>query len=223
MNFLFAEQSIDYVLNNKTSNHLVIENPGIMDRLVIALKERVLKESERVRVYDEDVLDFNKVVQVCFSPAELVFDKRELQKRLLCDIVEIIENTELATQISEAQAMFSQTLSKIKIEADYDIDVEEDMGMEFFLKAFNVHLKNPEGDFPHRFVEYILTIHRLLRKRLFVFVGCQSYIRAEDLNEVIRQLSYEEIYVLFVDGYQRLDLSKVGNHYIIDTDMCEIH
>lgn len=141
MNFLFAEQGINYKLELGRSNHLIVENPNAIDSLVTSLKERVLKQSEAVNIYDGDILDFNKLVQVCFSPVELVFDKKEIQKKLFCDISEIIEAGELSFKLIEAQSIFMEVLERIKIEADYDVDVEEGFGTDFFLKAFNVQLK----------------------------------------------------------------------------------
>ncbi|MDY2960102.1 MAG: type II-A CRISPR-associated protein Csn2 [Hornefia sp.] len=223
MNFLFAEHSIDWKLESKTGNHLIIENPYVIDCLVNALKNRVLKIDDKIVLYEDEPIDFNKSVQVCFSPVDLIFEKKEIQKKLFAEMKEAIETTEISSQFIEAQTIFLETLQRLRVEMDYEIDVEEDLGIEFLLKAFNVHLKNPEGNFSQRLIEYIVDINRILRKKVFIFVGCQAYIGIGDMQSIIEQLAYEEIYVLFIDGYQNFDLLEIGNHYIIDRDMCEIH
>lgn len=223
MNFLFSEHGIDWKLDSKTGNYLIVENPYVIDCLINALKNRVLKTDNKIILYEGDPIDFNKSVQVCFSPVDLIFERKELQKKLFAEIKETIETTEISSQFIEAQTIFLETLQRLKVEMDYEIDVEEELGIEFFLKAFNIRLKNPEGNFSQRLIEYVVNINRILRKNVFIFVGCQAYIGACDMQSIIKQLSYEEIYLLFIEGYQNSDLLKIGNHYIIDRDMCEIH
>lgn len=223
MNFLFAEYGINFKLRRDTSNHLIVENAYVLDKLVTVLQACEMKEGENVRFYDDDPVDFHKHVQVCFSPVGIHLENRELQKSLFKNLVDIIESTDLSLKLIEAQSLLIEVIELLKLESDFVLEVYGDLKPESLFKTLNVNLRKVEGSFCNRLIEYILTYNRLLQKNIFVFVGCQSYLSAAEISVMIEQIKYEDIYLLFIDGFQRMDFNKLVNHYIIDRDICEIH
>lgn len=223
MNFLFAESGIDFKLRKDTTNHLIIENAYLIDKLVMALQSCMMKEDESVRFYEDEMIDFHKYVHVCFSPVELQLESRELQKSLFKKLVDVIESTDLSLKFLEVQSLFIEAIEFLKMESDFALEVYGDLKLESLFKTLNVNLKKTEGSFGHRLVEYILSYNRLLQKKIFVFVGCQAYLSAAELGALVEQMKYENIYLLFIDGFQRMDFNNLANHYIIDMDVCEIH
>lgn len=223
MNFVFAESGIDFQLKKGTTNHLIVENAYVLDKLVTALQACEMKEDESVRVYEDELLNFHKYVQVCFSPVELHLEGRELQKSLFKKLVNIVESTDLSLKFLEVQTLFIEAIELLKMESDFALELCEDLKLESLFKTLNVNLKRTEGSFSHRLVEYMLCYNRLLQKRIFIFVGCQAYLSVAELRAMIEQLKYEDIYLLFIDGFQKMDFNYLANQHIIDEDICEIH
>ena len=57
--------------------------------------------------------------------------------------------------------------------------------------------------------------------RLFVFVNLRSYLTDEQMQELIKEVIYQEIQALFIENQERACLEG-GMRYIIDKDYCEI-
>ena len=113
-------------------------------------------------------------------------------------------------------------MDELKIYADYDLDFEEDFGLINLLKSFNVHLKDPEGRFAEKFIEYSSNMHRLLGKEIFIFISCIKYMNSQDVKFLIQHALYKGMRILFVENMQ-IDLNSDTNEYIIDNDLCELH
>jgi len=60
---------------------------------------------------------------------------------------------------------------------------------------------------------------KLKKIKIVIFVGLLSFLTNQELEELITQLKYMEIKVIFLDG---IDLNVKYPKIIIDNDLCEI-
>ena len=70
-------------------------------------------------------------------------------------------------------------------------------------------------------INYLLLSKDLGGKKLFFIIGLRNYLSDKETEEVVKELKYRGINVLFVENncYNKLDgLRRI----IIDKDMCEI-
>lgn len=85
-----------------------------------------------------------------------------------------------------------------------------------------VQLKQPEGRFVERLIDYGTTVKQLLDKQVFVLANCAAYLTAEDYVYLQQWLQYEEVYVILLEQSQH-PLYFPIHEVIIDTDLCEIY
>lgn len=74
---------------------------------------------------------------------------------------------------------------------------------------------------PEYFVRYMRIVERLLKKKLFVFVNLRSYLSNQQIDELIKEATYQEIQLLLIETCAR-DCIEGVTRYIIDKDGCEI-
>ena len=80
----------------------------------------------------------------------------------------------------------------------------------------------------HQIHQYIYELEQesrhilcMLGIRLVAFVNLRSFLSDEQLYELIKNVSYEDISLLLIESKERSCISGV-NRYIIDMDLCEI-
>jgi len=221
---LFAyKQNIEFLLEENKINHLVIENPEFLDGFVKSLDESYRKLNCDVELMDKELLELHKYSYILYSPLECHYDKKEILKELYISLIAMIESSPLAEEYLKMKTNILQMLEEIILHSEYEIEGEEDLNLETFLKNFNIHLKTPEGNFPERLIEFSIHLHRLLGKKMIILVGCQQYISNTAYEEIFKQLNYEGIILLMIDGFQLKELNIEVNEYIIDSDLCELY
>ena len=161
------------------------------------------------------------MTDVIFSPVELTYDKRDVQKKLIQNILVEIDGSDLSYKFIEICSNFLENLDKIRMNSEYEIDFDENFEMRKLLQCFDIHLQEPEGNFVERFVEYISVMSKLVSKQIFILVGCSNYINEKDYELLEKHVAYESIAVLQIEGKENT-LRNAKNQYIIDEDLCEI-
>ena len=223
MKLFYYNLSLEIKLSNDKLNALVVENGNELDKLVLAINKRVVKKGSQIELFEDlDKLEFHKFVDVLYSPIDITFDKKDIQKRLLLDLVEEIESRELIENFIEARTKFIDAIENLKIDSDYNFDIDANIGVDSFLKSFDIRLKEPEGDFSERLIEYMGNVHRLLGKKVFILVACKGYVNQSELKFIKEYAEYQGLKILFIDS-NSFSLPEIVEEYIIDSDVCEIY
>ena len=173
MKLRYYRLNIDFELLSDRANILIIENPHELEKLILALDDRLNKKSEDIELFkDSEKEDFCKKVSLFFSPMDFKYDKKEVQKKLFNELLEEIQSSQDSEDLHILCAKFYEVLDKLQITTDYDLDFDESFGPVGLLKSFDVHLKDPKGRFVEKFIEYSNNINRLLGKEIFIFISC---------------------------------------------------
>ena len=151
----------------------------------------------------------------------MTYDKRDVQKKLLQNILEDITESDISYKFSEICSKFLESIHEVKMSCEYEIDFDENLEVQKILKCFDIHLREPVGSFVQRFVEYISVMSKLMGKRIFILSGCSDYIDNEEYKLLEKHMAYENVAVLMVEGRQN-SLKNLENQYIMDIDFCEI-
>ena len=88
-------------------------------------------------------------------------------------------------------------------------------------EEFGIKYEVLEENFLERLVRYMRIVERLLKKKLFVFVNLRSYLSNQQIDELIKEATYQEIQLLLIETCAR-DCIEGVTRYIIDKDGCEI-
>lgn len=222
MKMIYYDYNIEVELNYGEITSIVIENPMLLDSFVVSLYNSLNKKEDKIHVLENfEKLDYIKMTDVIFSPVELTYDKRDVQKKLIQNILVEIDGSDLSYKFIEICSNFLENLDKIRMNSEYEIDFDENFEMRKLLQCFDIHLQEPEGNFVERFVEYISVMSKLVSKQIFILVGCSNYINEKDYELLEKHVAYESIAVLQIEGKENT-LRNAKNQYIIDEDLCEI-
>lgn len=222
MKIIHCEHNIEVDFNCGEIRSIIIENPRILDSFVLGLYNSISRKEDKVYILDNfEKIEFTKLVDLVFSPLELTYEKKDIQKKLLQNILEEITESDISYRFSEICSSFLENIYEVKINSEYEIDFDENLEMQKLIKCFNIHLKEPIGSFVERIVEYISVMSKLMGKQIFILVGCAHYIDNDEYKLLQKHVAHENVAVLTVEGRQNT-LKNPGNKYIMDVDLCEI-
>ena len=91
--------------------------------------------------------------EIITSPVDIIYNRRELQKKLYCQLVEDMRLNDELDRISDAYSMIASALDAMKSLSDFEIDFNSEYEYMDILKQFDVSLREPEGTFTERFIE----------------------------------------------------------------------
>lgn len=102
------------------------------------------------------------------------------------------------------------------------MEFETELDVPGLLKIAGVKYEETEIDFLEKLIRYIKTIVRVLSIKVIVFINLRSYLSETQMQEVIKEIEYQEIQAIFMENQERVGLEG-GKRYIIDKDQCEIY
>lgn len=210
-------------LRNDMLNFITVENVRYFEDLVVSVYEQIKKKNVRLGFYinnKEEAL--HKCADIICSPMDINYDKKELQKKLAEMLIKEIQINDMETGLVELHSEFVSAFEKVQEISEFDIDFSDDFELLRLIKEYDIHLKEPEGCFAEKLLEYIGTVRNLLNKEVFVLINCSAYLNDEDCLHISRWAVYQEVYILFINSYQK-KLNIEVNEYIIDTDLCLLH
>ena len=223
MKLLYPKAQIKMDLYNDRLNSLVMEHTEIFEKIASAAMYATERKGEDMMLYhDENQYDISRYAEIIFTPFDLTYDKREIQKKLFSSLQDIAETHDIMGFFAEANGCILELLDKLDFESEYNIVYEEDFNFTGFLKNYSVHICEPEGSFTERAIEYMINLKKLLDKNVFIFVNCDAYISENDYFHLEKCAQHYGIYILFLRN-QQIPFQENINECIIDKDLCEIH
>lgn len=222
MNLVYYKFGLEMEIFCDKTNCLTIEHPSELEQFVISLMKRLSGESDQIDLMEAlKKLDMGKEAEFILSPMDLVYRKKELQKRLYECLEKEVLNSDLADQFAECSSAFLNFMDEVRMRTEYEIDFDEGYDLSSFFKSFDVHLSTHESSFAEKLIDFSKNMHRLLGRRVFFLLSCAGYMNAEDFMHLEKHAMYEKIYFVFVESRQ-IGLNREANELIIDKDLCEL-
>ena len=106
--------------------------------------------------------------------------------------------------------------------ANYAVQFSDRLDIVGLLKAMDVKYEEIEESLLEHLIRYIKLVVSLLNVRLIILVNIRSYLNDTQFDELIQEIKYQEIKVLFIENQGR-GCAEGGMRYIIDKDGCEIY
>ena len=101
-------------------------------------------------------------------------------------------------------------------------EFDMDLDMTALFKTVGIRHEVQETDFFERLIRYIKITVNVLSTKVFVFINIRSYLTDLQMQELIKEISYQEVKALFIENQER-SCMEGGRRYIIDTYGCEIY
>lgn len=222
MKIAYYDYNIEVDFSYGEISNIVIENSMVLDAFVMALHNSLNKKEEKIHVLEDfEEVNFVENTDLIFSPLGLSYERRDVQKRLIQNILEEISESDISYKFSEICSDFLENIQQLEMDSEYEIDFDEDLDMQKLIKCLDIHLQEPSGSFVERLVEYISVMTKLMRKRIFILIGCSDYVDEVEYKLLEKHVAYEHVAVIKIEGRQNA-LKNLKNQYILDGDLCEI-
>ena len=223
MRIVYNRLNVPFDLKNTKLNFIAIENSRYFEDFVIAVYEQIKKKNEKLGFYINDKAEaLYKYADVICSPMDITYDKKEIQKKLIEMLTKEIQINEVEARFVKSHSDIVDAFETVQELSDFEIEFSDDFELNRIIKEYDIKLKEPEGCFVEKLLEYMGTVCKLLNKEVFVLINCSSYLNDEDYLHISKWAMYQGVHVLFVNNYQ-LKLNIDVNEYIIDVDLCLLH
>lgn len=202
---------------------IILESPAIFEHFLVSLHGQLGKECSAFALSEDGKeLELIKCCDLVISPFDLTFAKKEISKKLFAELEAAAQEQELVSELSEIYGSLFGVLEKLRFAADYEIEYNSDFAVSDILKNCGVHLTDPAGLYVEKLIDYMIVMHKLLKKELFIIANCSGYLDEEDYEHIEKAVAHYDLCIVFVENRQ-LRLPKIKKEYIIDKDLCEIH
>lgn len=222
MRLVYYDYNIEIDFSYGKITNVVIENPLVLYGFIMGLWHTINKHEEKISVFDNfEKMDFTKITDLIFSPLELTYRKKDIQKRMIEGMLEEITESDLSFKFSEAYAALLEIVKQVKMNCEYEIDFDENLELKKLIKCFDIHLQEPSGNFLKRLIEYISVTAKLMNNKIFFLLGGFNFINDGEYNLLEKHAAYEDVAIINIEGKQN-NLKSLENQYIMDVDLCEI-
>ena len=200
----------------------IIESPEVFAKYIQELlKQSSGEEGDFVFSQDEKIIDFSKKGEIILNPFLVDINEKRIVNKLYVHLNELAHTEVFYIQTQEILHQIHQYIYELEQESRHILCMDDNIDLLSVFKAVGVRHEVYEEDFCDNLCRYIKVIGEVLGIRLVVFVNLRSFLSDEQLYELIKNVSYEDISLLLIESKERSCISGV-NRYIIDMDLCEI-
>ncbi len=222
MKLVHSDLENQIIINPKKTCQWVIESPIYFSKYLQELNSQINgKEGNFVLSDNQKEYDISKYVEIVINPFDIDINSKKILNRLYMELSQLAyqENSYLLTQ--EILAKLQTYFLELEQESDYILGIDENIDISGVWKALGVKFENYAENLLENISQYIKIMAELMKKKLIVFVNLGSYLRKEELEQLIELAMYNEIALLFIENIEK-DFPKEVSRYIIDNDRCEI-
>ena len=180
------------------------------------------KEGKFVLSDNDKELDMSKCVEIIGNPFMVDINSRKILGKLYSELEELSRKEQMFEKTMRLTSTVHEYILDLEQETNYILQFDNELEISALLKALGVMHEEIEDSFLERIVRYIKIAANVLKTKLFVFVNIRSYLLDTQMQELVKEISYQDIKVLFIENQER-DCLEGGFRYIIDKDGCEIY
>lgn len=170
---------------------------------------------------DDKIISVNKCMHVMLEPISLDLNQKSFISKLYAKLSKEAYNEKNFLDTQNIASKIKEYITNLDFDSDIMLDVEDEIDVNSIFKASGVKIYAYSDDILGNIVNYIKLSNNLLGKTIFVFVNFRSYLSKAEITKLIYELSYYNIYILFIEGSEN-DCIPDMKRYIIDKDNCEI-
>ena len=223
MKLVYADVSGEIITEKKSFTEWIIESPGLFSKYLQELYEQCERKEGKFVLSDNDKeLDLSKCVEIIGNPFAVDINNRKILGKLYAELDELSGKEQMFEKTMRLTATVHEYILDLEQETNYILQFDNELEISALLKALGVRYEVIEDSFFERIVRYIKIAADVLKTKLFVFVNIRSFLSDIQMMELVKEISYQNIKVLFIENQER-DCLEGGFRYIIDKDGCEIY
>ncbi|MBF2600878.1 type II-A CRISPR-associated protein Csn2 [Listeria seeligeri] len=171
----------------------------IDDLKVFNAKQQPLKSTELMLITDVLGHDINSAATL-----KLIYGDLEQQ---------LNEKPEVKSMIDKLTATISELIGYELLEHELDLEEDEITVIELF-KALGIKIETKSDTIFEKIIEIVQVYKYLSKKKLLVFINVCAYLTKEELLELKRYISLNQVKVLFIEPRKIKEVSQI----VLDLD-----
>lgn len=167
-------------------------------------------------------LDLSKAADLLINPFSTEVNTRKILNKLYLELTERSREEQMYMKTVELFNHIQEYMLELEQQSSYILDFNRETDVSILLKALSVQYEVKETGYWERLIQYIKIMASAAGIKVFIFVNIRSYLSDAQMEELIKELEYQDVSGLFIENQQRSCLKGV-KWYIIDKDQCEIY
>ena len=217
VSFDFLSKPIE-IPNDKISV-LYIENQNLYRKTVAAFYASALEENNIIFSQNFNPINYK---HICFVPDVFTLDfSTAFTKKIYSDLADY-SNAYLSEDLTALKSNITGFLEKLSFAFDYDFDYNPQFDVVDLLKMQSFKPALNKDDLLSALLDYIILVKKYLAPKCFVMLNLHNCFSADELDTLYKELIYQNINILVVEGKKCFDTTFFEKVYIVDEDMCEI-
>ena len=223
MKLVHSELSGELLKDKTIFTEWIIESPELFARYLQELYGQYAKcEGKFVLSQNIKELDISKYVEIITDPFAVDLNGRKIINKLYTELNELSKTEMMYTKTLQLAQHIQEYLLDLESNTNHILQFNGEMDVTGLLKTMDVKIEDCTEKFFERLVCYIKNVIGVLSVKVFVFINLRSYLTNNQMEELIQEITYQEVHALFIENQERTCL-KGGIRYIIDKDGCEIY
>lgn len=223
MKLVHSELSGELLKDKTIFTEWIIESPELFARYLQEFYGQYAKcEGKFVLSQDIKELDISKYVEIITDPFAVDLNGRKIINKLYTELNELSKTEMMYTKTLQLAQHIQEYLLDLESNTNHILQFNSEMDVTGLLKTMDVKIEDYTEKFFERLVCYIKNVIGVLSIKVFVFINLRSYLTDNQMEELIQEITYQEVHALFIENQERTCL-KGGIRYIIDKDGCEIY
>ena len=201
----------------------IMESPEVFFAYVGELNDQIAgKEGKFVLSENNKELELSKAADLLINPFSTEVNTRKILNKLYLELTERSREEQMYMKTVELFNHIQEYMLELEQQSSYILDFNRETDVSILLKALSVQYEVKEAGYWERLIQYIKIMASAAGIKVFIFVNLRSYLSDAQMEELIKELEYQDVSGLFIENQQRSCLKGV-KWYIIDKDQCEIY
>ncbi|MBQ8425356.1 MAG: type II-A CRISPR-associated protein Csn2 [Clostridia bacterium] len=215
---------IDYIFDfSKNDTYsLVIENPNEFYSLTMELFYQCSSDLDGEWVFgvNNEIKSISKNLLLLHNYYEFSCSSKKIDSLINSTILDALKTNDYFEEISSINSELFKINDKICEKVDLPIESSFEIDFDSIVKLLNYKIKD-DLDFLNKLITYIDIFIKIKKIKVVVFIGLFSYLSEQEIDNLIKQLRYMDIKIMFIDNYDKCPFKYVKK-IIIDNDLCII-
>ena len=182
----------------------IIESPELFAEYVQELYMQCENDEGRfVLSEEENEINLSKVSEIIMNPLGLELNQKKIINKLYSELVKTSMSEVMCEKTAELTRYIANYIMDLEDNADYTVQFSDRLDVSILLKAMDVKYEETEESLLEHLIRYIKLVVSLLNVRLIILVNIRSYLNDTQFDELIQEIKYQEIKVLFIENQGR--------------------
>ena len=223
MKLVHSDLSADILNDKNVFTEWILESPELYAKYLQELfSQQNGEEGQFVLSHKEKELNIAKSVEIIVNPFNVEINGRKILNKLYTELDQLSKSEIMYTKTLELTGKMQEYMLELEQNTEYILEFDMDLDMTALFKTVGIRHEEQETDFFERLIRYIKIAVNVLSTKVFVFINIRIYLTDLQMQELIKEISYQEVKALFIENQER-SCMEGGMRYIIDRDGCEIY